>query len=709
MLIHNAEVTGSLNINNVPFNSGSFSGSFRGDGSQLTGITGASTASYVEYSNVGNKPALVSGSSQITYSGLSGIPSGIVSGSSQVSFNGIVDKPTLVSGSSQVTYSGLTGIPAGIVSSSAQIVGYNVFATTGSNQFNGSQAITGSLTVTGQVVAQTLNVQQVTSSIVFSSGSNIFGNSLSNTQQFTGSVSVTGSLAVNGAGTFASSVTAGGIISTSGTGLNASVRINNTTSSTGKDWHLYSLNNGNFGLYNNTDGSYAYQVTPAGNLGLGVTPSAWSLGKAIEFGSIGNAVWGVSTTQFNVLQNAYYEASSYKYASSNAASYYQQASGIHTWYNAPSGTAGNAITFTPLMTLSAAGRLLIGKTNDEGFALDVVGTGRFANTLTITKSISYGEFGPNGSNLNLINTSTSETTAGNIQFIGFSGNATSPYQWGLISGEKDTTTADGNYAGSLTFWSTSGGANGEANSATYKRMTIKGDGKVGINTTIPRGVLDVRVASDRGITVTGTVSSETVISGMQGDVSANLRNLRIAGGNLIFNVGDGTNSTGTQAMAITSDGYLRMASGTGGIQFNGDTAAANALDDYEEGNWTPTFLGGTTNPTVSYAVRTGSYTKIGRQVTCNFEIGTTSNTGGDGNIRISGLPFTVGIRSYMAVATYNINNTATDPMSIFVEINASGTEMLLLQTADNATWANITWSQATNSVIYVNATITYFV
>ena len=179
MLIHNAEVTGSLKINNVPFNSGSFSGSFRGDGSQLTGVTGATTASYVEYSNVGNKPALVSGSSQITYSGISSIPAGIVSGSSQV------------------TYSGLTGIPAGIVSSSSQIVGYNVFATTGSNQFNGSQAVTGSLTVTGQVVAQTLNVQQVTSSIVYSSGSNIFGNSLANTQQFTGSVSVTGSMAVN--------------------------------------------------------------------------------------------------------------------------------------------------------------------------------------------------------------------------------------------------------------------------------------------------------------------------------------------------------------------------------------------------------------------------------------------------------------------------------------------------------------------------------
>jgi hypothetical protein len=142
-------------------------------------ITTAATASYVQYSNVANKPTLVSGSAQ-------------------VSFTGITNKPTLVSGSAQITYSGVSGKPEGIVSSSVQVKGYNVFATTGSNQFNGSQAITGSLTVTGQVVAQTLNVQQVTSSIVYSSGSNIFGNNSGNTHQFTGSMLVTGSMAVNG-------------------------------------------------------------------------------------------------------------------------------------------------------------------------------------------------------------------------------------------------------------------------------------------------------------------------------------------------------------------------------------------------------------------------------------------------------------------------------------------------------------------------------
>ncbi len=71
------------------------------------------------------------------------------------------------------------------------------YATTGSNAFNGSQNITGSLTVSQAVIAQTLNVQQVTSSIVYSCGSNIFGCSTSDVQQMTGSVRITGSLSVN--------------------------------------------------------------------------------------------------------------------------------------------------------------------------------------------------------------------------------------------------------------------------------------------------------------------------------------------------------------------------------------------------------------------------------------------------------------------------------------------------------------------------------
>jgi len=68
------------------------------------------------------------------------------------------------------------------------------YATTGSNVYMGAQTVCANITSTGTIVAQTINVQQVTSSIVYSSGSNIFGNLSSDVQQMTGSLRITGSL-----------------------------------------------------------------------------------------------------------------------------------------------------------------------------------------------------------------------------------------------------------------------------------------------------------------------------------------------------------------------------------------------------------------------------------------------------------------------------------------------------------------------------------
>ena len=70
--------------------------------------------------------------------------------------------------------------------------------TSGSAIITGSLQVTGSVSTTGTITAQTLVVQTVTSSIVYSSGSNIFGNSQSNVQQMTGSLRVTGSSIISG-------------------------------------------------------------------------------------------------------------------------------------------------------------------------------------------------------------------------------------------------------------------------------------------------------------------------------------------------------------------------------------------------------------------------------------------------------------------------------------------------------------------------------
>ena len=98
-----------------------------------------------------------------------------------------------------------------------------------------------------------------------------------------------------------------------------------------------------------------------------------------------------------------------------------------------------------------------------------------------------------------------------------------------------------------------------------------------------------------------------------------------------------------------------------GIKFGSDTAAANALDDYEEGTWTPVMIGnGGTNPTVSYGNQTGYYTKVGNIVTVSWYSGTLNiSNAGSGDAYISGLPYS----SSTAVHHYPVGkvtfNTAT--------------------------------------------------
>jgi len=163
MLINSPNISGSLTVtgNSV------ISGSLTVLGSITGAITGSATsASYVEYTNVANKPTLVSGSGQISFNGITDKPT-LVSGSEQISFNGITDKPTLVSGSSQITYSGLTGIPAGIVSGSAQVTALGFASTGSSNTFQASQIITGSLFITQNlVVAGSSSIQYISSSVL---------------------------------------------------------------------------------------------------------------------------------------------------------------------------------------------------------------------------------------------------------------------------------------------------------------------------------------------------------------------------------------------------------------------------------------------------------------------------------------------------------------------------------------------------------------
>jgi hypothetical protein len=108
------------------------------------------------------------------------------------------------------------------------------------------------------------------------------------------------------------------------------------------------------------------RLDSSGNLGLGVTPSAWGSGwTALQVKQGGASIWSDGAQRFFLGGNNYYNGTNRIYQNTGAATEYSQSGGVHAWSTAPSGTAGNAITFTQAMTLDASGNLLLGTTSSS--------------------------------------------------------------------------------------------------------------------------------------------------------------------------------------------------------------------------------------------------------------------------------------------------------------------------------------------------------
>jgi hypothetical protein len=363
------------------------------------------------------------------------------------------------------------------------------------------------------------------------------------------------------------------------------------------------------------------RLDAAGNLGLGVTPSAFGAGRWMQFLSV-SAVGQQQNGTANLACNAYESsANSFNYILSAAAARYNVTAGAHQWYTAPSGTAGNAISFTQAMTLDASGNLGVGATS-PGTNLHI-GTGSSPENLGVTLSrgattnfylahdgtktfiagIDPTLDGPKVGSLNsyplLFVTGNSErariTSGGNFG-IGVSAPSTrldigggqvlsfGAVEYGLTGNFGYPGISGG--AGNLLFANKNYGAAavglGFVNSGTYEAsLTVRTSGNVGIGTASPNSRLEVDTNTAATSTVLALTNSanwgwdtyldfrKPLTNGGAVGLAGRISSLYESSNNYALAFGTTNSGTNSERARITSTGALLVGT-TDGSQNGGD-------------------------------------------------------------------------------------------------------------------------------------------
>ena len=274
------------------------------------------------------------------------------------------------------------------------------------------------------------------------------------------------------------------------------------------------------GLGFRTNGTTRAILDASGNLGLGVTPSAWTTSfgvKVIDIGSKGS--FYSSDNDANISFNQYFDGTNTIYKTTGTASRFALVGNEFQWRQAPSGTAGNAISFTQAMTLTADGNLLIGSTTNNGNRLETTGI------------------------------------ANNWAFSAWGSTTTGQSYGGIVRG--GTNSSDIAFS-----------VNNAANSVTYLR--VRGDGNVGIGTTSPAAKLELNSSSgNTQLLITSTSGTYPYISLAQTGVATwSLQNVATSG---LFTI---TEAGVADRLVITKT------SGNVGI---GTTSPGNRLHVYSTG------------------------------------------------------------------------------------------------------------------------------
>ena len=149
---------------------------------------------------------------------------------------------------------------------------------------------------------------------------------------------------------------------------------------------------------------------------------------------------------------------------------------------------------------------------------------------------------------------------------------------------------------------------------------------------------------------------------------------------------------------------------TGGVAIGG-TGTANTLDDYEEGSWSPAYQGsGGSAGSLAHTTQEGYYTKVGRLVTCQYNL-TLSNRGSwSGEVRLTGLPFTPAdtfpAAGSVGVHKINYSGGSVGSINVYVNPGVSYFRFMYSQDNDNRTFIQV---QDCHDDCQLNGIISYIV
>jgi hypothetical protein len=202
---------------------------------------------------------------------------------------------------------------------------------------------------------------------------------------------------------------------------------------------------GNPLTFTGNGGAGATQMTldASGNVGIGVTPSAWSSSyKALQIGNMG--LMGRSGLDSYIYNNAYFGASSDTYIATGEASYYRQASGIHAWHTAPSGTAGTTVTFTERARITAGGYF---KASDAGTYRGATATSHeFNNSVSNNATLVVNATSTAFTNTAFVVFANRNTTDGTFSAIAYYNDAAAAVKFN-VADSGNVTNTNNSYGG----------------------------------------------------------------------------------------------------------------------------------------------------------------------------------------------------------------------------------------------------------------------